>query len=71
MKRKRLQQSSSADEPGRQGTPFTVYFSDEQANALSVISRERRVSKATLVRYAVERLLDQIENERVRLPLGL
>lgn len=55
----------------RKGVPFTVYFSPEQSRALATISRDRRVSKATVVRFAVERLLEQIENGQLELPLGM
>ena len=55
----------------RKGVPFTVYFSPEQAKALAAISNNRRVSKATVVRYAVERLLAQIESGQLELPLGV
>jgi len=68
---KELRPYRSTHQPNRQGTPFTLYFSLEQANALSALSRERHVSKATLVRYAVERLLRQIGDEQFELPLGL
>ncbi len=55
----------------RKGVPFTVYFSPEQAKALAAISRDRRVSKATVVRFAVERLLEQIGSGQLDLPLGV
>jgi hypothetical protein len=55
----------------RKGVPFTVYFSAEQAKALAAISRDRRVSKSTLVRFAVERLLEEIESGQLELPLGV
>jgi hypothetical protein len=55
----------------RKGVPFTMYFSSEQAQALAAVCRNRRVSKATLVRYAVERLLEQIENGQLELPFGV
>jgi hypothetical protein len=47
-----------------------MYFTVEQAKALAAMSRERRVSKSTLVRYAVERLLEQLSNGRADGPLG-
>jgi predicted DNA-binding protein len=56
---------------GRKGVPFTMYFSNEQSEQLAIISKDRRVSKATLIRYAVERLLDQLEDGQLELPLGL
>jgi predicted DNA-binding protein len=54
----------------RTGVPFTMYFSAEQAQALTTVSRHRRVSKSTLVRYAVERLLEQLESGHLDLPFG-
>jgi hypothetical protein len=69
--RKAIDGSKRPDGVSRQGTPFTVYFSHEQAEAIAALSRERRVSKATLVRYAVERLLGQIQKGHGKSPLGL
>jgi Arc/MetJ-type ribon-helix-helix transcriptional regulator len=48
-----------------------MYFSIEQANALAAVSRERRVSKSAIVRYAVEKLLKQLDDGHVELPLGV
>jgi|GraSoiStandDraft_24_1057298.scaffolds.fasta_scaffold1602642_1 hypothetical protein len=69
--RKTISGSKRVEGVSRQGTPFTVYFSHEQAEAIAALSRERRVSKATLVRYAVERLLGQIHKGHGKSPLGL
>jgi hypothetical protein len=55
----------------RKGVPFTVYFTAEQTKALAEICRDRRVSKATVVRFAVERLFEQIRTGQLDLPLGL
>lgn len=55
----------------RKGVPFTMYFSPEQAEALAAISRNRRVSKSTVVRFAVERLLEQIQSGQLKLPFGV
>jgi hypothetical protein len=55
----------------RKGVPFTMYFSPEQADALAAISRDRRVSKSTVVRFAVERLLEQLKNGQLELPFGV
>jgi hypothetical protein len=55
----------------RKGVPFTLYFTAEQTKALAEICRERRVSKATVVRFAVERLFEQIRTGQLDLPLGL
>ena len=56
---------------GRNGSPLTIYFSREQAEELSRVSRERRVSKANLVRLAVDRLLRQLQAGQLNLPLGI
>jgi hypothetical protein len=60
-----------SNESVRKGVPFTMYFSPEQALALATVCRNRRVSKATLVRYAVERLLEQIDRGQLELPFGV
>ena len=55
----------------RKGVPFTMYFTDEQAQELAVISRERRVSKSVIVRFALERLLEQLKSGQLKLPFGM
>jgi hypothetical protein len=55
----------------RSGVPFTMYFSTEQAEALATLSRALRVSKSTLVRYALERLLEQVANGQLVVPFGV
>ena len=55
----------------RRGEPFTVYFSKEQAGSLKNVCRQRHVSKAAVVRYAVDQLLIQLRNGQLELPLGL
>jgi len=64
-------QEKSVHEAVRKGVPFTMYFSPEQSKALAAISRDRRISKSTLVRYAVERLLEQLESGQLQLPFGV
>jgi hypothetical protein len=59
------------NETARKGVPFTMYFSPEQAEALTSISRDRRVSKSTIVRFAVEMLLQQLKNGQFDLPFGV
>ena len=55
----------------RSGKPLTVYFSDDLSQALKSASEERRVHKSEIVRFAVERLLEQLSNGQLELPLGL
>jgi len=46
-----------------------VYFPKEQAEQLSSTARERRVTKAALVRVAVGRLLNELNSGQLDLPL--
>lgn len=55
----------------RRGVPFTIYFSVEQAQSLAALSRERRVSKSTILRFALERLFEQLKNGELKLPFGM
>jgi len=57
--------------PKRRGIPLTVYLSPELSEAVAATSRDRRVDKATIVRAALERLLEQLANGQMTLPLGL
>jgi hypothetical protein len=57
--------------PKRSGIPLTVYFTEDQANRLDRVSGERHVAKATLVRFAVDRLMADLRNGQLELPLGL
>lgn len=58
-------------ESARRGVPFTIYFSVEQAQSLATLSRERRVSKSTILRFALERLFEQLKSGELKLPLGM
>lgn len=55
----------------RRGVPLTVYFSEALSQALSAAAEERRVGKSTIVRIAVERLLQHLDSGQLNLPLGL
>lgn len=66
-----MNEQKANSKPKRRGVPFTLYLSTSQANALSSISDRRQVPKSTLVRYAVERLLSDLENGQLKLPIGI
>jgi hypothetical protein len=66
-----MNEQKTNPKPKRRGVPFTLYLSASQANALSTISDRRQVPKSTLVRYAVERLLSDLENGQLKLPIGI
>jgi len=55
----------------RKGTPFTLYLSSEQAKQLESVSQKRSIPKAAVVRFAVDRLLTQLGNGQLELPLGI
>jgi hypothetical protein len=55
----------------RKGVPFTIYLTVEQAEALASVSQQRRVSKSTVIRFALERLLDQIAKGQLQGPFGM
>ena len=55
----------------RRGTPFTIYFDQQQTQGLNAVARERHVSKTTIVRLAVDQLLRQIQGEQLPSPLGI
>lgn len=55
----------------RRGKPFMVYLTHEQSAQLKAISRDRHVSRAALVRFAIDQLLKQLSSGQLELPLGL
>lgn len=66
-----MREQKASPKPKRTGVPFTLYLSDSLAIALSDISDRRQVPKSTLVRYAVERLIAELESEQLKLPIGI
>ncbi|MCC6292525.1 MAG: hypothetical protein IT164_07765 [Bryobacterales bacterium] len=71
MARSRAKHEPDVRRVKRTGKPLMIYFSPEQADRLTLLAGERRVTKATIVRYAVDRLLDDLNNGQLELPLGL
>lgn len=55
----------------RSGVPYTLYLSEEMTATLNAISSQRKVDKSDLVRTAIQRLLDDIANGQLNLPLGI
>jgi len=55
----------------RAGIPLTVYLPENQAAHLSEICKERHVTKATIIRFAVDQLFVQLNKGQLELPLGL
>ena len=61
----------AASKGGRSGIPYMVYLSEDMTAALNAISSQRKVDKSDLVRTAIQRLLDDIANGQLDLPLGI
>lgn len=55
----------------RSGIPLTVYLAEPQAARLNELCKIRRVTKATIIRFAVEQLIVHLNNGQLELPLGL
>jgi len=56
---------------GRSGKPLVIYFPKEQAVKVRRLSAERHIPMANIVRFAVDRLLSDLNNGQLELPLGL
>lgn len=61
----------ATDKTKRSGVPLTVYLPEDQATQLGELSKERHVTKATIVRLAVDRLFSELSTGQLDLPLGL
>lgn len=48
-----------------------IYFPKEQAVKVRRLSAERHIPMANIVRFAVDRLLSDLNNGQLELPLGL
>jgi hypothetical protein len=55
----------------RAGVPLTVYLPEPQAARLNEICKLRHVTKATIVRFAVDQFFVQLNNGQLDLPLGV
>jgi hypothetical protein len=56
---------------GRRGKPLTVYFSNDHANRLASLCGERRVAKSEIIRFALDKLLKDLDEKQLELPFGL
>ena len=55
----------------RKGKPLMIYFPRLQASRLRRLSEDRHVPMANIVRFAVDRLMVDLNNGQLELPLGL
>ena len=72
MPNRRARSRQTGKKPtGRQGKPLTVYLSTGQAGRVDKVCRDRRVTKAEIVRYALDRLFKDMDTGQLELPFGL
>ena len=64
-------QSATGPKRGRSGVSYTLYLSDEMTASLNALSSQRKVDTSDIVRTAIQRLLDDIANGQLDLPLGI
>lgn len=50
---------------------MTLYLRQEQALELDLLSRNRHVAKAEVIRFALDRLLEEMRGGQLNLPLGV
>lgn len=56
---------------GRSGKPFTIYLTTVQFERLEKLAKDRHIAKSTLLRIALDRLIDQLDSGQLELPLGV
>jgi hypothetical protein len=64
-------QPGTARRGKRTGIPLTVYLPEDQTARLNEMCKLRHVTKATVVRFAMDQLFVQLNNGQLELPLGL
>ena len=71
MRQTPAHRSAPRPKTNRSGVPITVYLDETLNQRLNTTSKERHVGKSSIIRLAVERLLTQLENGQLELPLGI
>lgn len=60
--------SRSVVREGRQGKPQTIWFTDQQSEALESLSQKRKITRTTLVKFAVDEMLKGFYTGQLKLP---
>jgi hypothetical protein len=56
---------------GRTGKALNIYLPQAQAGRLHALAKERRVPMSNIVRFALDRLFQDLDGGQLELPLGL
>ena len=68
---KRAAQKKEGKKMGRTGKPHNFYLPPAQAGRLHTLSKERHVPMSNIVRFALDRLFQDLDGGQMDLPLGL
>jgi hypothetical protein len=60
-----------AKQAARSGKPLNVYLPPKQASKLQELARARHVPMSHIVRFALDRLFDEMDGGQLDLPLGI
>lgn len=71
MRQTTARRNAPRPKTNRSGVPITVYLDEALNDRLNATSKERHVGKSSIIRLAVERLLTQLDNGQLELPLGI
>jgi hypothetical protein len=56
---------------GRTGKPLNIYLPQTQAGRLHALAKERHIAMSNIVRFALDRLFQDLDGGQLDLPLGL
>jgi hypothetical protein len=68
---KRTVQKQEAKKVGRTGKALNIYLPTVQAGRLHALAKERHVPMSNIVRFALDRLFQDLDGGQLDLPLGL
>ena len=68
---KKSGQNRKGKKPGRTGKALNIYLPPTQAGRLHAWAKERHVPMSNIVRFALDRLFQDLDGGQLDLPLGL
>jgi hypothetical protein len=71
MEMEKSGQKLKAKKVNRTGKPVNIYLPPAQANRLHSLAKERRVPMSNIMRFALDRLFQDLDGGQLELPLGL
>jgi hypothetical protein len=64
-------QQQRVKKPGRTGKALNIYLPQSQAGRLHALAKERHIPMSNIVRFALDRLFQDLDGGQLDLPLGL